>query len=516
MDYVEWCDALAEGLAKFAESQPNRWVHVHQFADYFIASRQLVSNSGIEHAVILDSMEVMFACGLDNRSQGFYLKHGHLDLLRGHYDRWTRAQSISLDDHSLLLLDSLNRLSRRANNGYTTVDDVYLDAILAEVNQDPEGMRLDTDYAMELFDGLENLGLSHSQKFIGSTEYKSSYMGVARTNRAHVAADQEIDHFRTAGEGSGLDYKRHYRIKSNAEKWEFTKDVTALVNAGGLGARHLLLGVEDNGEFFRPSSADDEQEHRALLTAITETRLQQIVTSRTTHAPSLRVAARGEHRDGPYLVVAITRDVGHLPYRIYQNQATGRRPTPMNWERCGSVKAQRRLVQRQLKSQRWSNRPHSGIVRVLQGNNRQNDDPIRKGERPMDNSTSHYVFLDANIFIHFQMFDEVDWSKALDVTSVQLVLAPSVFRELDKFKEDPTNVPRRDRVRAVLRKLRTLLGAHHESGAAQVRSGVTVAVLPLEPQVDWSSLHLDQTISDDRLLASMSEFAAAHPGDSLV
>lgn len=182
-------------------------------------------------------------------------------------------------------------------------------------------MTIVSDHAMELLDELVNHRLAHSHKTLGFTEYKSSYWGVARTNRAHVKTDREIDFLRTAGEGDTLDYKRNYKLGTDAEKWEFTKDVTALANAGGAGSRYLLLGIEDNGEFYQPNAPNTEEAHRRLLDAATETRLQQIVAARTTHSPSIRVAAKGQHRDGPYLLLEITRDVGHLPYRIYRDQA---------------------------------------------------------------------------------------------------------------------------------------------------------------------------------------------------
>jgi hypothetical protein len=116
-----------------------------------------------------------------------------------------------------------------------------------------------------------------------------------------------------------------------------------LANAGGAGPRFLLLGVEDKGEFYRPQSEAERTNHRKLLDEITETRLQQIVGSRTTHSPSIRVRARGDHREGPYVLIEILRNVAHLPYRIYEDQ-TDRAAADANnrgevWIRKGSTKA---------------------------------------------------------------------------------------------------------------------------------------------------------------------------------
>lgn len=75
---------------------------------------------------------------------------------------------------------------------------------------------------------------------IERSQYKSSYLGVARTTRSRIAQEQEIDLLCTAGEGDNLDYKRSYKLKTDADKWKFVKDGAALANAGGIGPRRLL------------------------------------------------------------------------------------------------------------------------------------------------------------------------------------------------------------------------------------------------------------------------------------
>ncbi len=127
-----------------------------------------------------------------------------------------------------------------------------------------------------------------------------------------------------------------------------------------------------------------------------------------------------------------------------------------------------------------------------------------------------YCFLDANTLIHFRTFDEVDWPVVLGVPEVCLVLAPGVMRELDKFKDDHTNDRRRRRVRTLLSKLEDLLEQSDEDNPARMRPGVTIMDLPYEPFAEWDGLHLDPAIGDDRLIASMLEFRAAHPDASVV
>lgn len=127
-----------------------------------------------------------------------------------------------------------------------------------------------------------------------------------------------------------------------------------------------------------------------------------------------------------------------------------------------------------------------------------------------------YGFMDANVFMHFQTFDEIDWSGKLGADHVHLVVAPSVLRELNKYKDDSTNTRRRDRVRSILSKLKPLLNSGDVDNPAFVRSGVTIFDIVREPRVDWSALGLDQLVEDDRLLATIIQFEPSEPGRKLL
>jgi len=123
-------------------------------------------------------------------------------------------------------------------------------------------------------------------------------------------------------------------------------------------------------------------------------------------------------------------------------------------------------------------------------------------------SNQLYCFLDANTFIHFQTFDEVDWPSVLSEPKVCLVLAPCVTSELSKFKDNQSNAKRQKRVRTLLSKLSHLLEGPGTDPVVGVRRGVTLLAIPKEPKVDWLSLGLDPMIADDRLIASIYEFRA--------
>ncbi len=124
-----------------------------------------------------------------------------------------------------------------------------------------------------------------------------------------------------------------------------------------------------------------------------------------------------------------------------------------------------------------------------------------------------YAFPDSNALMRFQTFDEVAWEKVLGAKHVCLVIAPTVMRELDKFKDDHTNSGRRDRVRTLLAKLKPLLANASEDAPAAVRSNVTMYDIAREPVIEWVAEGLDPSIEDDRLIASILEFAAMHHKD---
>lgn len=135
----------------------------------------------------------------------------------------------------------------------------------------------------------------------------------------------------------------------------------------------------------------------------------------------------------------------------------------------------------------------------------------------MSRSTSLlHCFPDTNTLIHFQTFDEVDWPTHLSAKAVELVLAPSVLRELDKHKNDPSDSRRSKRARMLNSKLKKLLESAPSSAAVDVRRGVTLSDIVRTPRIDWGERDLDQTDMDDRLIATVLEFREEHPNKPVV
>ncbi len=124
-----------------------------------------------------------------------------------------------------------------------------------------------------------------------------------------------------------------------------------------------------------------------------------------------------------------------------------------------------------------------------------------------------YLFLDTNIYLHYCMFDEIDWPALVGTDSVVIVIPPVTARELNKHK-DGHSVPRiKKRAGAVLRKLFELL---REKDRVVVKKGIELWLEDREPRIDFPSHQLDRTVADDHLLASILSLRTEASGSEMI
>ncbi len=114
-----------------------------------------------------------------------------------------------------------------------------------------------------------------------------------------------------------------------------------------------------------------------------------------------------------------------------------------------------------------------------------------------------YVFLDANILLHFQPPDQMDWSALCRAERVNLVVYPLLMTELTKAKDEHPRRNLRDRasvrevwVRERLSRLET-----------PVRPGVFLTRDTKEPRSLARELDLDWQHRDDRIIAHAVSYA---------
>lgn len=122
-----------------------------------------------------------------------------------------------------------------------------------------------------------------------------------------------------------------------------------------------------------------------------------------------------------------------------------------------------------------------------------------------------YAFLDTNIFLHYQPFEQIKWNEILSSPRVVLVATPIVIRELDEHKDQHRISATRDRARTALRKIE------------QIALGETTTCLPdgieleyaREPSVNFQEYGLRVEINDDHLIASCLSYRHSEPDISV-
>jgi hypothetical protein len=69
---------------------------------------------------------------------------------------------------------------------------------------------------------------------------------------------------------------------------------------------------------------------------------------------------------------------------------------------------------------------------------------------------SKVAFLDTNIYLHYQLFDQIKWPEVLKASEVTIVIPPITLRELNRQKELNTRSRVKQRAGLVQNKLSSL------------------------------------------------------------
>jgi len=118
----------------------------------------------------------------------------------------------------------------------------------------------------------------------------------------------------------------------------------------------------------------------------------------------------------------------------------------------------------------------------------------------MISAMSKIIFLDTNIFLHYQFFDQIDWLKVVKAKAVTIIIPPVTVRELNKHKDSHHRPRVRKRAGAVIKKLSAL----SESGPrARLRDGVEAWFEDRDPTIDFATYQLSREVQDDNLIASI-------------
>lgn len=110
------------------------------------------------------------------------------------------------------------------------------------------------------------------------------------------------------------------------------------------------------------------------------------------------------------------------------------------------------------------------------------------------------IYLDTNIFLHYQPFTQINWLEVVKAESVTVVIPPITIRELNKHKDSHPRAQIKKRAGETIKKLSGLL----DSGTtAKITEGVFVFFEDRDSTIDFAAHQLNFNIQDDQLIASI-------------
>lgn len=111
---------------------------------------------------------------------------------------------------------------------------------------------------------------------------------------------------------------------------------------------------------------------------------------------------------------------------------------------------------------------------------------------------SAHIFVDTNIFLHYQPIEDIPWKDILDVEEAVICVAPIVVEELDDKKDSHRLSKIRERARKALQLIESSVGKDD----LWVREGVDLQCMG-EPGISFSEYGLRSDKPDDNLIASV-------------
>jgi len=123
------------------------------------------------------------------------------------------------------------------------------------------------------------------------------------------------------------------------------------------------------------------------------------------------------------------------------------------------------------------------------------------------------IYLDTNIFLHYQPFNKINWLEIVKAESATIVIPPVTIRELNKHKDSHPRAQIKKRAGETIRRLSGLfdLGAN-----AKINEEVFASLEDRDPTIDFAAHQLNFSIQDDHLIASILMNRQEAPTDHIV
>jgi hypothetical protein len=123
------------------------------------------------------------------------------------------------------------------------------------------------------------------------------------------------------------------------------------------------------------------------------------------------------------------------------------------------------------------------------------------------------IYLDTNIFLHYQPFTQINWLELVKAESVTIVIPPLIIRELNTQKDSQSKPQIKKRASESIKMLSKLF----ESGnPSKITEGVFVYLEDRDPLIDFVANQLNFNIQDDQLIASILSNKLEEPDQNIV
>ena len=110
------------------------------------------------------------------------------------------------------------------------------------------------------------------------------------------------------------------------------------------------------------------------------------------------------------------------------------------------------------------------------------------------------IFLDTNIFLHYEPFDQIKWLEIVQAESATILIPPVTIRELNKHKDYHSQPRVRNRAGEVLKRL---LALFESPAGTSLRDNINIVFEDRDPVIDFAAHQLSPDIQDDHLIASI-------------
>lgn len=131
----------------------------------------------------------------------------------------------------------------------------------------------------------------------------------------------------------------------------------------------------------------------------------------------------------------------------------------------------------------------------------------------MTQEKSKIVFLDTNVYLHYQLFDQIKWPEIIGAEKITIVVPPVVIRELNKHKDLNSRPRIKKRAGKVLRKLFELFDSDPKTS---LDDNIEIWLEDREPLINFAAHQLNPDIQDDILIGNIIMYQNEMPDAEIV